>query len=52
MKTKTNILKTCSLGIIFLKNQNKIHFRRSFENKINYDHSKVHNYHLAKVFKN
>jgi hypothetical protein len=29
----------------------QIHFKRTFENKVQFDLSKVHNYHLVKVLK-
>jgi hypothetical protein len=32
MKANVKIFKTCSLGIMFLKNNKKIHFKRSFAN--------------------
>lgn len=49
MKANIKILKICSLGQIFLRNK-KIHFKNTFENKVQFDLLKIHNYHLVKVF--
>jgi hypothetical protein len=32
MKTNVKTFKTCSLGTMFLKNNKRVHFKRSFAN--------------------
>jgi hypothetical protein len=51
MKAKVNILKKCSLGRICFKNNKKSISKGLLKIKFNFDPSKVHNYHLAKVLK-
>jgi hypothetical protein len=50
MKAKIKIFKTCSLGtMIFEKQKNP--FQKAFENKVQFDRSKVHNYHLVRFLR-
>ncbi len=51
MKANVKILKTCSLNTIFFKNNKKSILEGLLKIKFNFDPSKVHNYHLAKVLK-